>query len=71
MIDRIHVSSPDGNEAIISWAGFRGALRNAATPQPAGDGGVKVTENVTVLSFDDDDKLTFVVNGTSYTPLPT
>lgn len=67
--NRIHVSDTDGNESITSWMGFRDTLREAATPQPTGDGGIKVIENITVLSFDDDTRLTFVVNGTSFTIL--
>lgn len=66
---RVHVSKPDGNESIIDWNEFRSLVREHATDQPAGDGGVKVIENVTILSFDDDEKLTFVLAGTSYTPL--
>ena len=66
---RIHVSTPDGTESTIDWLAFREAIRAQATPQPAGDGGVKVTENITVLSFDEDHALTFIIRGTSYTPL--
>ena len=66
---RIHMSTPEGNESIIDWFDFRDRIRAAATPQPAGDGGVKVTEHITVLSFDEDHALTFIVNGTSFTPL--
>ena len=69
MMNRIHVSDTDGTESVIDWLAFRDAVRAQATPQPAGDGGVKVTEEVTVLSFDEDHALTFIIRGVSYTPL--
>src|SRR4051794_32845390 len=68
--NRIHVSTQNGAESICSYMAMRDSFRDAATPQPNGDGGVKVIENVTILSFDDDPVLTFIVNGTSYTILP-
>ena len=72
---RVHVSQPDGTESVIDWNQFRWMARSHATPQPSGDGGVKVIESVTILSFDDDSRLTFVIgpsgSATSYTLLDT
>ncbi len=69
MFNKVHVSDTNGFEAVISYDMFREELRKVATPQPTGDGGVKVIEGVSILSFDHDHLLTFVVNGTSYTML--
>jgi hypothetical protein len=63
----IHRSATDGSEDTVRWSQFRDDIREQATYQPGGDGGVKVIEDVTILSFDDTDDLVIVVRGVSYT----
>lgn len=63
---RIHKSDPDGTESILTWTQFRGEVRAAGNPD---GGGVTITEDITSLSFNDDQVLTFVLNGVGYTLL--
>lgn len=57
----VHQSTNDGTETVMSWEVFRAYARTYATHQQGGDGGVKVIENVTILSFDDDNRLTIIL----------
>jgi hypothetical protein len=65
---RIHRSDPDGTETILTWAQFRDEVRDEGVPD---GGGVTITEDITSLSFDDDEVLTFVLNSVGYTLLDT